>query len=602
MNRSVEYWCVVSNGDVEGDIYKGAYPITQHPNYGNHRLVKAGTIPSAWNNVKWRAPLEEFRNVRLTMPASSSTVPPDVSDWSPWVPVQARGSELVVVWEFETEIAGSTDNIDIVFEAEWRTPSSTSFTTQKAIFTYATDVGTGVGPRGMVDQAFISIPSQAQFFEIEEVRIRLVRNFGGGVARSAPAFTVRFDHVSLEHESQPTWPRNETLLYARFVSINGGRFEPSDLEDQLQDFLNEPLYLRFAGRRVDDLNSNGRLASTSYLNGSPTHAIAHTLREAGSIVDIDYSGLDAAKSALRNLPAGIQEADRFCHVFRERMSVAEQVQMICDHARIIPSALGNRTRFIYDGPRFPTSLFNGLNKVSPEELEVGPSDETPIAGTAVRYYDRRSKAERRVVWPPTASVNLDELDFPGIGFRSAALRRAKFEWQKYLLRRSELRVEVHEEGRRLRPGDVVVVSDGIKDFTGEDEGQGRIESGEIVVTDPDFDPSGAVGETVYLRHPDGSEVWSGAVTGVSGAGALQVASAPSWPALLATRRRDLPFVVTSSVGALLWVVAGVDDRQDGTVSLELYPYDVGVYTADFEPIPNDPWDDRSTPGGSSAPD
>ncbi len=260
----------------------------------------------------------------------------------------------------------------------------------------------------------------------------------------------------------------------RWIGLHGRQSTPELLEDTLNCTLLEVTLqsqsLANAGqqRRV---NLVGRRRFFSYLTNKWEYtrtiydAIMYTLVQQGGIPrdNIDEVTL---RSIQDDIEAMGPRQGEFNGVIDQTMTVEDQATMIAGAGRINIYRRGSKIFFSrMKGGLQPTTLINARNKVEPENRGFAFSERNEPDGIILRYRNEDNDyREATLQWPENVTLlNADEQSIIGLTNADAIARMAKYQWNKRTYERDTIGVSMMEEGILLSPGDVIAVTDYLRE-------------------------------------------------------------------------------------------------------------------------------------------
>jgi hypothetical protein len=400
------------------------------------------------------------------------------------------------------------------------------------------------------------------------MRWRRVTDF---VAETSTNYTL--DEATLERFAGARKPDDQTLNNVTAVLL--------ELSTQINTIEGSRKFNCIAKRLLPDY-STGEAVGMEKTN-SIADAVAYTL--------IEQAGYSAAEIDLAGLYANfdLSKTD-FRGVIDKEMSADDQVAMLLDVGNGYAYRRAGIIHFVRDKTQtIPRTLFNRRNKVEPEEKTMlfGQADEPDAI--EVTFFDQNTNYKQVVVtYPDIAPVRPKTMTLIGKTTWIKAWRRARREWDLIQYRRDTLSMVVTEEGALLGPGDLIAVTDHLRDLQPID--------GEVVAIDAkiitvDVDPSAAApGDIVRLRNKDGivmqeTTVVSTVTDTVELADSLTVSASDN-----PTASTGILFEIVPAADGPKeqWLVQEVAPQQDGAVRIECVNYADEVYDADSATPPEQP--------------
>lgn len=310
-------------------------------------------------------------------------------------------------------------------------------------------------------------------------------------------------------------------------------------------------------------------------------AVLYTLMDQGGydVANIRRDRLAAIQTDMNAITGG--SAGKFNGIIDQTMTMEDQTQLLVNIGRIMTFRRGSTIDFNRNKQnQVPVRLISSRNKVSPETRVLNFGDSNEATSVILRYMNSQDDFKEATVQYPTgagADINPEEQSVLGITDPIHAERMAQFLWDKKTYQRDSLTVEASDDGILLSPGEVIAVSDHLKDLPPID---GDVE--DVTGTVWTFDDVVTAG-TYNLRITDekgelhyNSQVVVAAETNTIDLGV----AAPTLPSQWASVGFRYSFHLASEDAFDLYIVESIEPVKEGPVTLNCSAYRDETYQSD----------------------
>jgi hypothetical protein len=308
--------------------------------------------------------------------------------------------------------------------------------------------------------------------------------------------------------------------------------------------------------------------------------------------DIDVSGIYAVQAHLDTLDAGAQ--GKIALALDQLQDIDAELAQIADVVRAVVYRVGRKLYVARDQANAtPIALFNGRTKSAEgETISVRMKSDDEHDAVQVQWYDEVAGWKlREFIYtdPPNPTPSNVLRVAPVCANWPQAFRRAVYEWNKIRYRREQIAVNVTEDGRICRPGDVVHITDDVANLAIA-AGELLYISGLTLVVDHPLDFSAPGTYSILLRDVAGAAVDvipCSVVAGVSNR--VQLARAPT----VTIKGRDealgtlYAFYNDAAVNSRKWLLTSVE-ASGQQVTLSGFNYTALVYEGDGLTLPARP--------------
>lgn len=310
-------------------------------------------------------------------------------------------------------------------------------------------------------------------------------------------------------------------------------------------------------------------------------AIFHTLYNMGNVPRTDVDE-DTLLDIQRDLEVQGEGDSQFNGIIDQTMTVEDQVSLIASAGRIMVYRRAGSFYFSrLKGGLPPVTLFNGRNKIEPENRSFSFSERNDPDAIILRYQNQdKNWTEDTYQYPANiTAVNPEEQTVLGLTDRSSIIRMAKYLWNRKKFEKDTISLKVTEEGALLSPGDIIAVTDYLSEAP-------PVEGEVIKVSGTSFTFDSPITKGTYiaiLRDQYGSVYKRSQVTIANTSVTQNIAA---WSGV------TMPIDSTSQVGLLysfvtlsdadkdLFYVTRVVPEHEGSVQIEGVLYRNEVYSGD----------------------
>lgn len=248
---------------------------------------------------------------------------------------------------------------------------------------------------------------------------------------------------------------------------------------------------------------------------------------------IDLAGITALQTQLEALGDGGAHG-KIALAIDQQQDIDAELAQIADVARAQVYRVGQKLFVVRDQPNpNAIALFNGRAKAAEAEIvsvRLRSSDE--YDAVAIHWLDEASgwKLREYIFVDPSRPLDYIPTNVMRVAVQCAnwpqAYRRAVFEWNKLCFRREQIGVNVTEDGRICRPGDVVNITDDLAHLAIA-AGEVLDVSANVLTLDKDVAFTGS-SHTLLVRDVEGQHVDSIPVVAVAGSSnKVQLSRAPN---------------------------------------------------------------------------
>jgi hypothetical protein len=313
---------------------------------------------------------------------------------------------------------------------------------------------------------------------------------------------------------------------------------------------------------------------------------------------IDLAGIYALQAQLNALDesspgAGDGMQGRISMTLDQQTDIDSELATLADVVRAVVYRVGKKIYVTRDqATATRIALFNGRTKnPEAESTSMRMTNDGENDSVTVAWFDSINGFRLRE-WtfpePPTViSRNPLKLGTPLANWPQA-YRRALFEWYRLRLRREQISVNVTEDGRIVRPGDVVNITDDIANLASA-AGEILYISGNVLTLDRDVTFTAGHSHSVLVRDLEGQDVDTIPVTAVAGSpNKVQLSRAPVSTVVLKPRDTAMGSLYAFFDDALAtvrpWIITSVS-VQGPYVQLQGQNYNADVYQGDTGTVP-----------------
>lgn len=313
-----------------------------------------------------------------------------------------------------------------------------------------------------------------------------------------------------------------------------------------------------------------------------------------SDAEIDLAGIYALQAQLDALDGG--EQGKISLTLDQVQDLDSELAQIADVARARVYRIGRKIYVKRDQEGQAIALFNGRTKAAEGEVvAVRMKSEQDYDAVQLQWMDENSGWKLRELvlndaYPsPITPVNVLRIA-PICCNWAQVYRRARFEWAKVKFRREQLSVDVTEDARICRPGDVVNVTDDLANLAIA-AGEVIFISANVLTLDKDVLFESGASYTLTVRDVHGKDVDAIPVVQVAGTpNKVQLTRAPS----VAIKGRDealgtlYAFFKDGSAIVRPWLLTGIQANGSSFLTLESVNYTARVYEGDEVALPSAP--------------
>jgi len=307
--------------------------------------------------------------------------------------------------------------------------------------------------------------------------------------------------------------------------------------------------------------------------------------------EIDVDGIYALQAQLDAMDGGAQ--GKIALALDQQQDIDAELAQVADVVRALVYRVGRRIYVTRDAANAtPLALFNARTKSGEgESVSMLMKSDDENDAVQVQWFDPEASWKlRELIYsdPPNPTPTNVLRIAPVCANWAQAWRRAAYEWNKLRYRREQLSLNVTEDGRICRPGDVVHITDDI--------GNLALTAGEVIrvaglqlTLDHDLDFTAPGTYSILLRDIEGTKVDVIPCSAVSGVpNSVLLSRAPIAAVRIKSRDDSLgtlyAFYNDANVTTRQWLLTSVEASAE-QVTLGAVNYTSRVYTHDTASLP-----------------